>query len=131
MNRVSQLLRLGMVAASLYVLSGIFPISLTQFRTGQGCPYLGPVPACYIVTVSYGAMGLAAVIWRQRSGWLFAIGIAPVLLLALTGTMLEILGRPTCPRSDAGVPLCYMSLAAGTAMLAAYVLAWWAARKAL
>jgi hypothetical protein len=115
---------LALVATSVFVRNGIIPISLEQFRTGQACPMLGPVPACYVVTFCYSAMGLSSAIWRRPFGWVFAVGIAPVLLLAIAGTGLEITGRPTCPRSTTGVPLCFASLAVGLFMLSAYLIAW-------
>ena len=84
---------------------------------------LGPLPACYLVSVCYAAMGLAAVLWNKRLNGLFFAGAAPVILLALTGTSLELSGRPTCPRSEIGLPLCYLSLIAGIMMLVVFLFA--------
>jgi len=58
-----------------------------------------------------------------RSGWLFLSGWLPVFLFALSGTSLELLGRPTCPRSESDVPLCFFSLAIASGLLAAFILA--------
>ena len=65
---VTRFLRLDLVAASLVVLSGIIPISLTHFHTGDACPKLGPIPACYVVSVCYAAMALAASLWGKPLG---------------------------------------------------------------
>ncbi|MEO9652268.1 MAG: hypothetical protein ABJ360_19325 [Roseobacter sp.] len=113
---VSRLLRAGIVLTCLVVLSGIVPISLTHFRTGNACPNLGPIPACYLVSICYAAMTLAALVWWRSLTWLFIAGAAPVILLASLGTTLELIGTPTCPLSDDGVPLCYISLAIGVSM---------------
>jgi hypothetical protein len=118
---VSRLLRIGVLLASLAVLSGIVPISLAQFRTGDACPNLGPIPACHIVSLAYFAMALAVSIGWRKFKWLFFVGAAPVILLAITGTTLELSGRPTCPRSEGGWPLCYTSLTIGLSLLAAFV----------
>ena len=118
----SHLLRVGIVLTCLVVLSGIVPISLTHFQTGNACPNLGPIPACYVVSVCYAAMGLAALVWWRSLRWLFFAGVTPVILLAAVGTTLELSGRPTCPLSDTGLPLCYVSLALGCSLLLAFLL---------
>lgn len=120
---LSRILRLSLVAVSLYVLSGITPISLAHWHAGNACPHLGPVPACYLVMVCYAAMGIAALFWNKSFNWLFYAGAIPVILMALVGTMLEITGLPTCPRSDTGLPLCYISLFVGVMMLAVFLCA--------
>ena len=113
---LSRLIRLGLFGFSLYVLSGIVPISIEQFKSGGACPLIGPIPACYIVSLAYGAMGIAALLWNKKLIWLFVLGVVPVISLAASGTALELLGYPTCPRSDGGLPLCYFSLAVGLIM---------------
>lgn len=126
---VSRLLRASVLLACLAVLSGIVPISLTHFRTGDACPNLGPIPACYVVSLAYLAMALAVTIGWRRLKWLFFVGATPVILLALAGTSFEMLGRPTCPRSQSGWPLCYTSLMIGVSLLIAFLGAFFADRK--
>jgi len=123
MAHLSRIIRLGLAGFSLVVLSGIVPISLTHFHTGNACPTLGPIPACYVVSICYGAMGVAALLWNKPLSWLFFAGVIPVVLLALAGTSFELAGRPTCPRSDTGWPLCYTSLMVGLAMALAFLIA--------
>ncbi|MEP1765490.1 MAG: hypothetical protein ABJJ53_02370 [Sulfitobacter sp.] len=118
---MSHLLRVGIVLMCLVVLSGIVPISLAHFQTGNACPNLGPIPACYVVSVCYAAIGLAALVWWRNLAWLFFAGITPVIVLAAIGTSLELAGRPTCPLSDEGLPLCYVSLAMGCSLLLAFL----------
>jgi hypothetical protein len=120
---VSRILRLGALAVCLLVLGGIVPISIEHFQTGNACPNLGPVPACYVVSVSYVAMAIAVSIGWRALKWLFFVGAAPVIVLALTGTSLELLGRPTCPRSESGWPLCYTSLIFGVSLLVTFLVA--------
>lgn len=120
---LSRILRLCLAGFSVYVLSGLIPISFAHWQTGVVCPMLGPLPACYLVSACYAAMGLAAVLWNKRLNGLFFAGAAPVILLALTGTSLELSGRPTCPRSETGLPLCYLSLIAGIMMLVVFLFA--------
>lgn len=118
---LSRVLRLTLLGFSIYVLSGIIPISLTHFHTSDACPTIGQVPACYIVSICYTAMGIASIFWNKPLNWLFFSGVAPVIFLALMGTSLEILGQPTCPQTASGLPLCYISLLLGMTMLLIYL----------
>jgi hypothetical protein len=71
--------------------------------------------------VCYAAMGVAALFWNKQLSWLFFSGVVPVIFMALVGTVLEITGLPSCPRSDTGLPLCYISLLVGVMMLAVFL----------
>jgi hypothetical protein len=71
--------------------------------------------------VCYTAIGLAALVWWRNLSWLFFVGVTPVIVLAVVGTTLELAGRPTCPLSDKGLPLCYVSLAMGCSLLLAFL----------
>lgn len=111
MTLLSTILRIGLAGVCLWVLSRIVPISIAQFETGNSCPKVLTVPACYVVTFGYSAMLLAAAIWWRNLKWVFLAGAVPVFLIAMTGTAVEISGTPICPRSDFGLPLCFVSLA--------------------
>jgi len=120
---VSRLARLSILLVSVLALSRLFPVVTEQLSGLEACPLLGPVPACYLVFAGYIAIGLSVVLEPLRSGWLFLSGWLPVFLFALSGTSLELLGRPTCPRSESDVPLCFFSLAIASGLLAAFILA--------
>ena len=117
----SRALRILLLIACLVILAGIIPISVRHFNLGNTCPTLGPIPACYVVSVAYAAMAAAALVWWRNLKWLFFLGAAPVILLAATGTTLELSGVPTCPRSAGGWPLCYTSLMIGVSLLTLYL----------
>ena len=114
-------LRLGIVVVASLVLAGLFPLILDELRGIDACPMLGPIPACYPVGFGYFAMAVAVIFSPRRLTPLFLLGWAPVFLLALTGSTLEILGRPTCPASPSGTPLCYFSLAVASLLLPTFL----------
>ncbi len=91
-------------------LLGVVPVSLAELRTGNGCPSLGPIPACHIVTISYGLILAAALSSRLWSLGLFYLGWVPVFLLAAGGSFFEFLGQNVCPQTEGGWPKCYFSL---------------------
>jgi len=123
MSQLPRYLRIGLAGTSIYVLSVIVRVSIAQWQTGNACPMIGPIPlpACYVVSVSYAAMGIASLLWTKPLQWLFFAGATPVILLALAGTYLELKGSATCPASSAGTPMCYYSLAIGLSMLIVFL----------
>jgi hypothetical protein len=65
---------------------------------------------CFVVTIGYVMMVASLFIlnfgWKKRiflSGWLV------VFLIAVTGTLLEVINGNTCPQSADGLPLCFLA----------------------
>jgi len=115
-------LRLGIVGVAIWVLFGLAPLILDQLNGIDACPMLGPLPACYLVGFGYVAMAVAVIFSPCRLTVLFLLGWAPVFLLALSGSTMEILGHNTCPTSPTGTPLCYFSLVVATLLLPVFLL---------
>ncbi len=116
-------MRGAIFAIAAGVIYSLWPVILEQWNNSNGCPKLGPVPACYLVAVAYAAIGIAALFAPRRFTWMFFAGWAPVFLLAATGSTFEMIGRTTCPVSSSGVPLCYYSLALAMALVPAFLFA--------
>ena len=108
---------------AIFVLINLSPVSLAEWSGEDACPNIGPLPACYLVMLCYAMIGLAAAFNPRRLVWMFIIGWLPVFALALTGTTLEVLGHGTCPVSESGIPMCYISLALAVALVPMYALA--------
>ena len=113
-------LRLGIATVAGLVLVGLSPLILDEWQGEEACPQLGALPACYVVGLGYCAMAGAALFGPRRLTALFLIGWTPVFVIALTGTTMEILGRPACPASPTGIPMCYYSLAIASLLLPAF-----------
>ena len=114
-------IRIAISIVAIIVLYGLAPVITNEWRGLDACPKLGPLPACYLVAVCYFAIGVASLAAPRRLTWLFAMGWLPVFGLAFSGTSLEIFGRPTCPATSAGVPMCYFSLAIALVLLVAFL----------
>ena len=127
MKWLSWVMRLGIVVVGGLVLTSLAPVILNDWQGLDACPRLGPIPACYVVGLSYGAMAIAALFAPRRLTALFLLGWAPVFVIALTGSTMEILGHPTCPVSPAGTPMCYYSLVVASLLLPAF----WVVRRLL
>lgn len=123
MIALSWMIRIAIFGLAAFVIYNLAPVVMAELQSGDGCPKLGPVPACYLVSAAYAAIGISALLDPRRLTWLFLTGWLPVFLLAATGTTLELFGRTTCPATATGTPMCYYSLAAALLLLPAFFFA--------
>ncbi len=103
-------------------------LSVDQLATGNACPSLGPLPACYLVAVSYGLVSLAWVLrfiikpapvspTSSMVGKVFYVGFLPIFILAVIGSVSEAFGFQVCPHTASGFPKCVISLIVGLIIL--------------
>ena len=105
-------LRVALTGLILFGLWGSGRLSWRQWVTGEACPVVGSVPACYVAFAGYAAM-IAGVMLVGQLAWargLFVAGLGVAGGLALIGSILEVVWGNVCPRAGA-VPMCYVSLA--------------------
>lgn len=111
-----------MALALLGAYAGV-KLSLSHLSTGETCPMLGPVPACYIVALGYLAV-LVSTIFKE-SFWskpTFFLGWAPVAGLALFGVVFELAGHDICPPGALGIPQCFYSFLMAMSCLGLFLL---------
>ena len=101
-------------------LYGGLNVSYLNWNSSGACPYISIMPICYVVTVGY-ALALAGLLISNAP--LFLTGWGIVAFIALVGTVFEFNTGATCPRSDVGIPLCFLSLALSIAIIVLYFLA--------
>jgi len=80
---------------------------LVSYRnlSGDPCPSIGPVPACYLVLISYALMILSLIVSRNGGKqYLFAAGWGVAFIFAAMGSALEFFtpGGGVCPSSAGG-----------------------------
>jgi len=105
-----QILRIALLVLALFGTFAGASLSLSHMSTGETCPVVGPLPACYLVAIGYFLVALSAI--SPTAKWtrnVFFIGWTPVAVLAGFGVMLELAGRETCPRGAGGIPQCFYS----------------------
>ena len=116
-----------LLLAGLGTLAGA-QLSLSHLETGQTCPLIGALPACFVVLAGYCSVLLATVWYRMTFAWqLFLLGWVPVFVLASVGVVTEIVNGGICPEGPFGVPQCFFSLA----MIAACIALFWKVRSIL
>lgn len=82
-------------------------LSLKQWNNPGACPSIGPVPACYVVLVGF-LTGLIGHLAGIRM--VFFVGLGVPTALAAFASVGELFGFIVCPRTDGGIPMCYLSL---------------------
>ncbi len=90
-------------------------LSYSQYQSGEACPILGIVPACYIALAGYLMMALALAVTIVKPelnlSWMFWLGLLAAGGLALLGSGLELAKGDICPKAFGWLPMCYVSLA--------------------
>ena len=109
------MIRLALIALVAIGLWSSARLSYRQYQSGEACPILGPVPACYIALAGYVMMsiGVAVAITRMpwNLSWVFWLGLAAAGGLALLGSAMELVKGDVCPKAYGWLPMCYVSLA--------------------
>jgi hypothetical protein len=103
-------------ALALLGLFGVLPVSLAELSAGGACPRLGVLPACHLVSLAYGTVLVTVLHRRLWNPWVFLLAWLPIFSLAAMGSSLELLGHGTCPKTDSGLPKCFLSLALAVAL---------------
>lgn len=107
----------GLVATGLF---GVLKVSYLEIIGAASCPHIAAIPICYLVTIGYSLMFLAllSAIWGSViPKALFISGWAITFLIAMAGTMFEVMHGHTCPRGFGDIPLCFISLIFSVAIL--------------
>lgn len=120
---MDKLARYALISLALLGTVAGASLSTSHLQTGETCPMLGPLPACYVVFIGYMLILVNAVfISKFNRKSLFFLGWSPIFLLAATGVTLEIIGLDICPPGALGVPQCVYSLAMALLCLVLFVI---------
>jgi len=88
---------------------------VVSYKTITGtapCPNILTIPVCYLVGVGYFLMLLAQTgLFYPLRNKIFYCGWGVVFGIACIGVGLELSIGDICPKSSAGMPLCYISFA--------------------
>jgi hypothetical protein len=86
---------------------GAANLSFHEYVESGICPKLGPIPACYIILACLIFPFFFHLIGKGIIGYFLFISVA--LLLASYAGIGQLLGKIQCPKTDNGLPLCYIS----------------------
>ncbi len=98
---------LGLLILAIY---GVFNISLAHFTKESFCPKVVNLPICYIILISFTIASITHVFHLGINIKYYYFFISIPLLFALFGSILELINKNTCPKNEAGIPMCFISL---------------------
>ena len=118
----------------LFIVVGVWSslrLSYLTVTDTAPCPSILWIPLCYLAAIGYLSMFAAQMppLGKLKSR-LFYPAWALVFSIAASGSGVEIFVGDTCPITDGGVPMCYISLAFCVAIFALYRLESWSLKLA-
>jgi hypothetical protein len=103
---------------SLLLVIGIFgagSLVVKEITTGDGCPKFGVVPACAIILVCFILPFISHILKKWNLIYFLFTGLAA--LIALIASVMQFMGNAECPKTDSGIPMCYLSLLIFTTLI--------------
>ncbi len=88
---------------------GTGSLAYYEFLQEGTCPKLGPIPACYIILICFVIPLIAHFLDKGKGYYFLFTGFA--LALAGYATVGQLAGKVQCPKTESGLPMCYISLA--------------------
>lgn len=106
------MLRLALLGLVLLGTWSSGKLSWQQYLSGEACPILSIIPACYLAFTGYLMMLLAIILrtWNSLFYGIFWGGLTIAGGLALLGSLMELGSGKICPRAYGWLPMCYVSL---------------------
>ena len=94
---------------SFFGFLGGLNLAYSHFQTGNSCPVLYSIPACYFITFLFFLILISAFIKNN----LFQKFILGILILGFLfsgfASISNILGTAECPKTSIGIPMCYIA----------------------
>ncbi len=87
-----------------------------EFSDGSICPKILSIPACYIIALCLVVPFIGHLLNWNKIVYYAGTGLAASI--ALFGTMSNLSGLTQCPQTASGTPMCYISLALFTSLIA-------------
>ncbi|MEP2278601.1 hypothetical protein [Maribacter sp.] len=96
-------------------LFGAGSLVITEFTIGNGCPKFGAVPACLIILICF----ILPFVSHLFKKWnlIYFIFTAIAALIALVASIMQLVDKAECPKTDSGIPMCYISLLIFTSLI--------------
>jgi len=99
----------------IFGIYGAGSLALTEFYQNGTCPKIGIIPACYIILICLIIPFITHVL--NKGKMLYFIFTAIALAIATYGTVGQLFGNIQCPKTESGLPMCYISFAIFTSLV--------------
>jgi len=108
---LKQSLYSAILIIALVGLYGTYGLVRVEWLTGNACPKLLGIPACYIIVSCFALAIISHLGFLKDKRRIFWLGVLPALAIASYGSMGELFNFASCPKTSGGIPMCYISLA--------------------
>jgi len=119
------LLKILIWLVTLFGLNGTIGLVQKELTVGNVCPKLVGIPACYIIFACLVLVAVSHSGLLKDKAKLYLIGAGTAWLIALSGSVGQLMGWMECPKTASGIPMCFLSLALFSSLL---LLKWLAKR---
>jgi hypothetical protein len=90
-------------------------LAYNEFLHEGTCPKLGIIPACYIIFICFVIPFVAHFFNKGKVIYFLFTGFA--LTLATYASIGQLLGNLQCPKTEGGLPMCYISFGVFTSLV--------------
>jgi len=104
-------------AVLLFAIYGAGNLSFNDYQGTISCPKIAGIPACYLVLLFFVLGAVTHFVKSNLSQKAFFFFIGTPGLLALFASIQELNVSHTCPQTDSGIPMCFISLGLCSAIL--------------
>lgn len=99
-----------------------FGLVWSEWEAGDVCPRIMGFPTCYIVLACFSGAFIAHLIPGSRGKWFYFSFIGVLTFMGTLATIRTLTGASSCPQTEGGIPLCYLSLGVSLTLLIAKVI---------
>ena len=107
---ISKILSVLIWIVALFGLKGTFDLVWKEFTEGGICPKIIGIPACYIIMSCLILILISQSKLLKDKNRLYFIGAGVAASIALGGTVAQLMGWLECPKTEGGIPMCFLSL---------------------
>ncbi len=108
MNKIKILINLALISLLIFWIVWTSALVIDEFTHWDICPTLLGIPACYIILWAFTVL-LGIHLLKVHKYYFYIIAFFPISI-ALYGTFFQFFGWIECPKTDWGIPMCFISL---------------------
>lgn len=103
----NNIMNISITALLLIGITGVGSLVFNEFTNHNVCPKLAGIPACYIIMVCF-ILALVSQLFKLNAK-LFFLSAGIPFVIAMIGSGMQFLEKVECPKTDFGMPMCYIS----------------------
>ena len=106
---ISKIFSVVIWIVALFGINGTFGLVREEFTSEDICPKIVGIPACNIILTCLILIVISQSNLLKDKNRLFFIGAGVAATIALVGTIGQLMGWLECPKTEGGIPMCFLS----------------------